>query len=136
MFQQSVSSRVVLGTAIILLWVGIAVWCALAAPGCTTALEVATSPQTYAALNDTFIAGVTVLIAAKKEGEFTDQEWVEDILPVIVLGNDLLEQYDLTRKTRIDTPGLLGKLHEVMTALRPYVARTYGTPTPLSEILP
>jgi len=79
--------------------------------------------QTYSAVNDTFITAVTVLNQARLAGEFDDAEWNDDVLPLIELGNDLLDDYDAATKAEVPAEPILIQVSTVLERLQPYIAR-------------
>ena len=82
-----------------------------------------TPRQQFAQVNDTFITTVQVLNVAHDQGHFTDEEWVEDIVPLVKAGNALLDQYDTVTRTGMNGDPILIQVREILTALRPFVSR-------------
>lgn len=95
-------------------------WMATAPSGCDTTQ---TPRQTYATVNDTFIAATQTLIVAAETGEFTQDEWNTRVLPLINAGNDLLTQYGVVTKTGVDGQNILFQIRDILIALQPYVVR-------------
>jgi len=93
-----------------------------ATPGCENLQQ--NDRQTYAAVNDSFIAAVQVLNEARVSGEFNDEEWNDDILPLIELGNDLLNDYNDATKNDVPAEPILVQISTVLDRLQPYVEQT------------
>lgn len=79
--------------------------------------------QDYAVTNDTFIATVQTLIMARDTGEFTAEEWEEEVLPQINLGNQLLRDYDAATRAGLEGDDLLLRVQQVLVILQPYLNR-------------
>ena len=51
--------------------------------------------QQFATANESYITVLEVLLASKEAGKFTDEKWRTEIVPLIVLGDRLLDQYEI-----------------------------------------
>lgn len=89
---------------------------AAAVTGCA-----ATPRERFAQANDTYIAAVSALLDAKAAGAFTEQEWQEDIVPLIQLGDTILDEYDLASRTGADTGSVARRLSDLLARLRPFI---------------
>jgi len=91
---------------------------ALAMEGCA-----ATPRQQYAQVQDTFITTLQVLLVAKETGEFTDEEWYDEILPLLFAADDLLTEFDNLTAAGESGDTVLAEFHRVLLLLRPFIAR-------------
>jgi len=91
---------------------------ALLSVACTSSPKVI-----YAQANDVYISAVQTLLVAQSTGEFTNDEWTNDILPLIVEGDKLLTEFDSAIKTGSPTDSIVVTLQRVLIHLQPYVAR-------------
>lgn len=88
-------------------------------PGCGNT----TPRQDFAAVNDAYIATVQTLLVARETGEFTEEEWQDDIVPLINLGNDLLNDYDEATQADVPADQTLLQINNVLRRLQPYLVR-------------
>ena len=89
--------------------------------GCVSFSE---NPRTqYAQLNDVFIATVDVLVTARNIGEFDQDEWGSQILPLINIGHAVLEQLDAASKAGQPTESFILDLQEILILLNTFVER-------------
>lgn len=80
-----------------------------------------TPRERYSDVNDTFIAAVTTLNDAKRSGVFSDEEWNDDIVPLIRAGNELLREYDAATEAGAETDSVAQRLSRVLARLQPYI---------------
>lgn len=80
-----------------------------------------TPREQYANVNDSFIAAVSTLTDAKTAGVFSDEEWNEDIVPLIRLGDTLLDEYDAATDADMPTEPITTRLQRVLTELQPFI---------------
>lgn len=82
-----------------------------------------TPREQYSDLNDAYIASVQTLIEAKQADVFTDEEWQDAILPAIVAGDALLDEYDMTTGADQPDASVVRRLRRVLERLEPFVVR-------------
>lgn len=80
--------------------------------GCVTSPTV-----TYANVNDSYIATVEVLIDAQVAGKISDEDWLEDVLPLINFGDSLLDTYWEAVQAGLEGEGTLNQITEVTRKL-------------------
>lgn len=80
-----------------------------------------TPRERYAQAQDSYIAAVQTLIDARQAGVFDQETWREDILPVVNLGNDVLDQYDAATSAGQPAENLNHRLQSVLRTLQPYI---------------
>lgn len=84
----------------------------------------ASSPrQQFAQVNDAYIATVQVLLEARAADVFTEEEWETEVLPLLRLGDNLLDQYDAATLAGVEAGPLLNQVIVVLDKLRPYLVR-------------
>lgn len=104
---------------LILCFVAIATTCATLG-GCSS---ISSPRDGYATVNDAFIGTVQVLLVARDNGQFTDEEWHTEVLPLINIGDALLDQYDEITRTGHDAEPVLLQIRQILASLRPFVQR-------------
>ena len=77
----------------------------------------------YVEQQDNFITATQALISARHAGEFTQEEWEEDVLPFINLGDALLDDYDRATADGETTVHIREGLAYVLRQLRPLIVR-------------
>jgi len=80
--------------------------------------------HTYAEVNETVITTFVVLQEAQQSGEFTQEEWDQEVYPLILHANIAMRQYDILTRAGRDSQPVLNQLAELLTALQPYVQRS------------
>lgn len=89
-------------------------------------LTVGCSPKPevqYAQVNDTFIATTQALIEAREDGRFDAETWEDDILPLIEVGDILLDEYHAAVAADLPTDSVLERIRRVLGKLEPYLTR-------------
>lgn len=82
-----------------------------------------TPREQYVNVQDAFITSVESLNEARDHGEFTEEEWQEDIRPWINLGDEALDEYDAATKAGQPTDHAESKLRRAYDKLAPFVQR-------------
>jgi len=77
----------------------------------------------YAQVNDTFIATTQALIEAREDGRFDAETWENDILPLIEVGDILLDEYHAAVAADLPTDSVLDRIRRVLGRLEPYLTR-------------
>lgn len=80
----------------------------------------------YAQVQDTYITAVDVLIEHRKAGAISDDDWKDNVLPVIERGDKLLDKYDeATREGALSEARGLGQSIRALIRdqLRPLLER-------------
>ena len=86
----------------------------LAVSGCSTAPRVQ-----FANAQETYIATLTTLAANRDS--FTDQEWQEDILPLVNSGEAALNQFDVLTAAGLPAGSATTTLRQILVALEPWL---------------
>ena len=94
----------------------------LTLPGCQQ-----TPREQYVTAQDGFISAVAVLLDARKQGEFTEQQWQETILPWINTGNAALDEWDAATAVGAPAESALTRLREALVKLGPFILRSQHT---------
>lgn len=84
--------------------------------GCTTAPR-----NLYANVNDSYIAVLQGLLEAYDAGKFSNEQWAGDIVPLIVLGDQLLDTYNAATAAGQEAPVSYAHLQEVLVALNQFL---------------
>ena len=82
-----------------------------------------TPREQYAQVNDTFIAAVGTLTDARSQGVFDDETWSDDIVPLIKLGDTLLDEYDAATEADMPTESVTQRLQTVLQRLQPHITQ-------------
>lgn len=80
-----------------------------------------TPREQYGQVQDAYIAGVTILLDARTQGEISEEDWQEDILPWINLGDKALDHYDAATQAGVDAGDALTQVRRALQELRPFI---------------
>jgi hypothetical protein len=83
----------------------------------------ATPRERYAQVQDTFITAVEVALAARAAGEISEEDWANTVHPLIVLGSDLLDEYDARTAAGEPAELVAAEVRHVMAQLAPFLER-------------
>lgn len=73
----------------------------------------------FANAQDTFI--VTVQTLQQNRDQFTEEEWRDDIVPLVNAGDAALDQYDTLTRQGLPPDSAAATLREVLKALQPFI---------------
>lgn len=79
------------------------------------------SREGYADVNDTYITVLEGLLEAQAAGKFSNEQWANDIVPIILLGDQLLDTYNAVTASGGEAPHTLEQLREVLLALNQFL---------------
>lgn len=84
----------------------------------------ATTPRgRYAEMQDLYISAVTVLIEARDQGTISPAVWQNEVLPLINLGDKLLDEYAVLTQTGQPTDNVAARLRDVLIRLQPFIVK-------------